>query len=100
MKQLTNYILPKNQVFVCINPDGYINRLRLKSRAEKQQMYNYYPFVIQTGLYCKDMVKIRFNDGSEREINPNKLRFGKHEFFSRKPVDTIWLEPNTKVLTA
>ena len=60
-------------------------------------MYVTYPFVIQVGICCKDVVRVVLADGSFRDINPNSIRIGaKPKFLTSKGIKTISLEPKIK----
>lgn len=84
---------PKDQVFFCIDSDGYCVRLKPKTPFEKQYMYKEYPFVIQTGFRTKDRVQIDFYNREIRLIDPNKYPIGRRHFLSRNKIQTISLEP-------
>lgn len=71
---MTNFCQAKEQVFFCVDKKGYGTRFKPKSRAEKQQMYLEYPFVLQTGFRHPYSVKIELEDGSNKIYNPNRLK--------------------------
>ena len=73
--------------------EGYICRCKPKNRAERQRMYETYPFVIQGPFYGKDKVALWVNDGSKLMIDPHELRVGAAiKFFTSKQIISISLE--------
>ena len=91
MKEI-NYTDKEQQVFVCADK-GHLTRFKLKTKLEKQEMYNSYPISIQTGLRCANSLKLSFDDGSFKIINPSNLKFDKSVCISsRKKIITLSLE--------
>ncbi len=86
----------RNEVFICVDKQGYVTRIKLEKRLEKQEMYKNYPFVIQTGFMCQDTVKIWLEDGTEMEINPNRYRIDTAKFLTSRKIKTISLEKKIK----
>jgi hypothetical protein len=92
MENAINYTDKREQVYIAIDKDGYLTRLKIRNNTQKQQMYNDYSFVIQVGFRCRYMLKIWFNGGSFRYLNPNKYRINDRSFISRNVINTISLE--------
>ena len=94
MTKRKEYSYQDNQVFFCLRNDGYFIRFKPKNNPEKRSMYVTYPFVIQVGICCKDVVRVALADGSFRDINPNSVRVGVNpQFLTSKGIKTISLEP-------
>ncbi len=90
-----DYMAAREQIFICFDKQGYICRFKPKNPLEKQIMYSTYYMYLQVGLKPKYSLKVRFKDGSDRSLSPeylSNLKLGKREFFSKKKVETIWVD--------
>ena len=98
MKQLSieeeNELIKKNQIFLCIDSSGYGSRIKPKNHAEKMEMYNIYPLVVQVGFRASNKVILILEDDSELSLYPNEFKLGNlynnsKKFITNRKIKTV-----------
>jgi hypothetical protein len=84
-----NLLEMRQQVFFIVSKDGYISKFRARNAIEKRQMYETSLIFLQMGYRALNPIKILFDDGHARIINPASLKYNCRYFLSKKKIITI-----------